>query len=115
MIVLPVQLDSVRDLKDRSCKMSFITRELSNPEYAKFRDQRGLEGRIAFDLKEYTPDEYEEELDKVDEDLGRKSPSQRLRGAIFVYWKQNNISDNFKEFYLAQMEKIISKITKTLP
>jgi hypothetical protein len=39
--------------------------------------------------------------------LGNKTPSERLRGVMFVLFKQKKIIGTYDEFYVKQMETII--------
>ena len=62
-----------------------------------------------------------EDLPEIQLEEGEKSPSQRLRGALFVYWDQNirgkkadAYSVDFELFYRRQMEKIIDQVKERL-
>jgi len=110
MIKQPAILDTIRDLKDRSGKLAFVTRELSNNEFNKLRDLRGLEGWILFDLNEI----QEEEIPKEPAEMESKTPSQRLRSVLFILWKQQGEKGEFKEFYRKRMEEIIQAIKNKL-
>lgn len=48
-----------------------------------------------------------EGLDEVDAPSDLKSPSERLRAVLFVWWKQTKDSGAFLEFYHSKMDKII--------
>lgn len=50
----------------------------------------------------------------LDEDAGEKSPSQRLRNVLFIYWKQKGSKDDFELFYRRWMERAIDKVKQTL-
>lgn len=113
MIKLPVILDDIKDRKTGDCILKFETRLLSDPEFIELRQLRGLEGKLIFDINEIQNEE--EVLDSIDEDLETKSPSQRLRNVLYVYWQENKIEGKFKEFYATQMERIIQKIKNKLP
>jgi len=43
-----------------------------------------------------------------------KSPSERLRAVLFVYWQQNGAKGEFNDFYRKQMDRIINKIKENL-
>jgi hypothetical protein len=50
-------------------------------------------------------------IDAIDVDMGNtKTPSQRLRSVIYLYYEQQNGKDavTFKEFYINQMERMIN-------
>ena len=45
-----------------------------------------------------------------------KSPSQRLRAVLFVYWKEvKGGQGDFESFYRAQVERIIEQYKDKLP
>lgn len=113
MIKTPALLDSVRDLKDRSGKLSFVTPELSDPEFIELRSFRGLQGWLLFSLNSIDESEIPQEEAYVD----TKSPSQRLRNTLYVYWEQNKgelPQATFDEFYQVKMEGIINMIKNKL-
>lgn len=43
-----------------------------------------------------------------------KTPAQRMRATLYVYWQQNKPTDNFETFYAQQIEKWISQIKEKL-
>lgn len=116
MIKLPALLDTIRDLKDRSGKLSFVTRELSNDEFNELRDMRGLEGWILFATREIKGEDIPED----DPELEGKTPSQRLRNTIFVLFRQLQDKKklredkSFNDFYNMMMEKAIQKVKNKL-
>lgn len=109
-IVLPAGLVSVNDLKDRSAKLSFETRELSNPEFIALRDIRGTQGWLAFSMNEI----QEEEIPTEMAETGTKSPSQRLRSVLFLMWKQEKSLLDFDVWYRSKMETLIQNIKNKL-
>lgn len=113
-ILLPVQLEAVKDMADRSCKMTFATRELDNREFTDLRDLRGQLGWLMFGINEIK----EEEMPKEQAEVGSKTPSQRLRAALYVLYKQEK-EDNqtelvFDLWYSARMESIIEAVKKKI-
>ena len=117
MIKLSALVESVKDRKDRSCLLSFGTRELSNEEFNVMRDMRGLEGHLIFSSFEVQDEDIQKELTLDKETIG-KTASQRLRAVLFVMWKQQ-IEDGestmtFNEFYASNMERIINLIKDKL-
>jgi hypothetical protein len=43
-----------------------------------------------------------------------KSPAQRLKSILFVYWNQNGSKGDFEDFYKDYIEKIIESIKEKL-
>ena len=46
--------------------------------------------------------------------LGGKTPSERLRGVLFVLWKQKKITGTYDEFYVKQMDTVIQSFKDQL-
>ena len=113
MFQLPATIDGVRTLKDGGLRMTVDTNELSTEEMAE-----------VFTLKEKfvwlaiaETDIKEDELnvpEVMTEFKNEKTPSQRLRNVIYVYWEQNKPTKTFDEFYRQKMEQIISFIKDKL-
>lgn len=45
---------------------------------------------------------------------GEKSPSQRLRAVLYIWWQQNGSKDDFELFYRRWMERTISQVKEKL-
>ena len=43
-----------------------------------------------------------------------KTPSERLRGVLYVYWEQHGIDEPFETFYLKKMNNIIETVKSKL-
>jgi hypothetical protein len=99
-------LEAVRDNKDRSCRLTFETQELTNEEFNALRDIRGEVGWLAFALNPVS----EKDLPKENAEVGTKTPSARLRAVLFILWKHEHSLLDFDVFYKAKMEGIINKI-----
>jgi len=114
-ILKQVSLDSVRRKKDKSISLTFITTTEQTSEELmeldKLTDQSGI---VYFKASGTLLQEEIDELDNVDIELEGKTKSQRLRGVLFVYWKQLDLHVDFKEFYSIQMEKFIEGIKSKL-
>lgn len=67
--------------------------------------------------QEALPDAIETaELPEIALEDGEKSPSQRLRAVLFIYWKQHPPKDNpdFELFYRRWMERTINAVKEKL-
>jgi hypothetical protein len=53
-------------------------------------------------------------LPEVQLEEKEKSPSVRLRAALYVYWDQHKMKEQFDIFYRRQMEKFINTIKEKL-
>lgn len=100
--------------KDGSIKLSFDSRELSPEEYMIVMGFRNTEGWLAFQPNEDGIPDLPEERAEVDE----KTPSERLRAVLFLWWKQEGDRGRnvglFETFRKEKMEQIISGIKKKL-
>ena len=99
IITIPAGLIKVSDQRDRSCTLTFETRELENSEFMALRDIRGMEGWLAFALNQIQMNE----IPKTPAKTGVKSSAQRMRAVIFIKWKQLNSPLDFEVFYEAEM------------
>lgn len=43
-----------------------------------------------------------------------KSPSQRLRSALWILWDKKNVSQDFDEWYAEQIEQIIKRVKEAI-
>jgi hypothetical protein len=106
----PAILTSYTPKVDGSMKLSFTTQELDDAQkmyvisyYQKF-------GNLLFKENEILDDEIPEE-DAVREG---KTPSERLRNVMYVYWKEHGIVEPFGAWREKQMDKIIESIKDKL-
>jgi hypothetical protein len=53
-------------------------------------------------------------LPEIKLEKDEKSPSQRLRAVLFVYWQQKKPTEDFEQFYFSQMNKFIEHIKEKL-
>jgi hypothetical protein len=101
-----VQISGVRAKVDGSLGISLSTPELSADEKAVFMEWMNRD--LAMMLQNDT--EAVGDVKEVKGEFDTKTPSQRLRAVMFVYWKQCGASGEFETFYLQRMEKIIDEI-----
>lgn len=112
-ILLPVQLNPISRRKDKSVKLSFETRELNTEETLTLMSMEGLEMWCGL-----APNQNEIEIPDERAEVDEKSPSERLRNVLYVFYKQEveagryvGIFENFKREH---MEKLIEFIKRKL-
>lgn len=110
-IILPSSFDNLSLRKDGSVSLKFDTRELSGEEINKLLGYRNTEGWLQFSQSsEFVPPPNEKP------NLDLKSPSELLRDAIYVWYKDSESNQTFETFYNTKMEQIrqgvLSKIEK---
>jgi len=106
-----IQLNSimgtVTSKKDGSIRFSLTTPELKNEEKAAIMELHGLNIETFLKPLDAPPDE----MLNITKDVNVKTPSQRLRAVMYVWWsKQDNQQEKFEAFYERKMESIIDSI-----
>jgi hypothetical protein len=102
-IVTDAIFTSFTSKADRSLSARLTTPELSSSEKAAFMDLQNMNVRLLIEPKDYATDGKVE----IKNPLSGKSPGERLRGVLFVFYKQKKIAGTYDEFYVKQMETII--------
>lgn len=110
LLVIPSAIQSFRTLVDGGIKLDVITSELKPAIAAKLMEFKGKTGVFVFSPVEINAQDIPD-ID-LDEEIGEtKSPSQRLRNTLHVYWEKNTSqSTDFDIYYKQQMEKFINII-----
>ncbi len=104
------QLTSFRSRADRSVGFSGVTPEMTSTEKCALFDLQN----VLVELLIYPKDEKDAEVLEVRGDVDSKTPCQRLRGVLFVWWKQEGQKEIFELFYAAKMEKMIEWVKAKL-
>lgn len=102
-IVSQIILTSFTSKVDGSLGFRGTTPELSSTEKVAMMDLQGKNVRALFEPMDFATDG---KMD-IKNPLGTKTPGERLRGVLFVTFRQKKIEGTFDEFYLKQMETII--------
>jgi hypothetical protein len=116
MIIIPATLESYRSLKDRTLKITFETNELNAQDLLGIAENLNSFGFLAFKNDPYR-DEEKKAIETAETGYGDKgkTPSQRLRGVLYVMYERNNEGfDTFTRFYDHYMEKIIREFKSQL-
>ncbi len=113
-LVLPAIIHPPTIHKDGSVKLSFESRELSAEEYMMIMGFRNTEGWLAFQPTDSGIPDLPKERAEVDQ----KTPSERLRNVLYVWYKQESDGGRyigtFEAFKVEKMEKIIDGIKTKL-
>lgn len=116
MITIPAQLENVATRKDKTLKLIFGTNELTPEQITFLFSSANSFGYLAFKIESFKREELNviENL-KADIDDNLKTPSQRLRGVLYVlYEKDNEGFKTFTKFYEYKMEQLITFIKTKL-
>ena len=105
-----VQITGVRAKVDGSLGVSLATPELSASEKALFMEWMNRDATMLLQVDTAAVGDVKE----VKGEFDRKTPGQRLRATIYVWWQQAGEQGDFETFYLHKMEKIIEGVKSKL-
>jgi hypothetical protein len=110
------EIGQVSSRVDGSVAFRIITPELTLDQRATILGLHGINSRVMLEPIDVSIDG----VDEVTTERDVKTPCQRLRGVIFVHWKnvgsREAIYSSFDEFYRSQMDRIIEGYkNKNLP
>lgn len=112
-ITLPATINPPRLRKDGSAAISFDTRELTAEEIFTIMSLRHAEGWICF-----APNEEQLEIPETPAEVDEKSPSERLKAVLYVWYKQETEAGRyvglFETFRKERMERIIEGVKSKL-
>ena len=107
MIILPAQIEGLTSRKDKTIKVTFGTQELIPVDAAQVFQLNQRFCYIAIKEESFQQEELDN-LDSIKTDLeSNKTPSQRLRGILYISYQQND--EGFKDFmtyYISKMDKL---------
>jgi len=106
---LPAYMDYLGTKKDGSYKITFVTQEMNSEDGMVLLNMRNKLGWLLFSPEDNIK---EEEIPKESpkEFPDDKTPSQRLRGVVFLYWKSLGSKGSFDAYYKVLMEKFINQV-----
>lgn len=112
-LILPAIINPPRIRKDGSASVSFDTRELNSEELFSIMQLRNAEGWLCF-----APNENELVIPDDKAEVEGKTPSERLRAVLYIWYKQETESGKyvglFENFKNEKMEKIIETVKAKL-
>ncbi len=107
------QLESMSSRVDGTTKLVFGTQVVTPPEAALMFELVHKQGWVLF--KDGVIEEQEVPDEPVPEFKTDKSPSQRLRSTLYVYWEKNtNKLKPFDTFYNEWIDRKVQEIKDTL-
>ena len=107
MFQVPSVINSVKTLVDGGNKLSITTRELKPDEMTKLFELKGNEGWLLFKGKPIKENDLEKIPDIPVDEFDKKSPSQRLRDRMYIYYKKthNDVKD-FRQWYANALDTL---------
>jgi len=109
-IVTQAQLTSFSSRADKSLGFRGVTPELQPAEAVALMAMQGLNVRLLIEPMDYESDGKTEVKSKLD----GKTPSERQRAVLFVWWKQEGEPGMFQDFYRTKMEHVIEGLKNNL-
>jgi hypothetical protein len=83
---------------------------MSNQQKADIMDLQG----VNLDLFVKPLDDSPVEIVNIDKDIDQKTQSQRIRGVLYLLWKQEAIEKDFNIFYREKTERYIEFLKSKL-
>jgi len=107
MILLPSQVEGISSRKDKTIKLTLGTQELSPNQAAELFNLNQQFCYVAIKPEPFTREESES-IDSLKADLDNsKTPSQRLRGILYLNYQQDSKGyKDFTTYYIAEVERI---------
>lgn len=118
MLMIPCSIENVSTRKDKTLKVVIETQEISPDKIAQLMTMwvNGY-GIMCFKGEQFSHDEQDliNSIKLSAEELGAKTPSERLRNTLYVLFRENPKGfQTFDSFYLNHMEEIINMIKRRL-
>ena len=113
-VKLPAIFAGIQSKVDRSYRLTFVTQELSGEDAAiLLKMNQNLCWLVV------APDDSIDSVDvpdaKPDAGNGQKTPGQRLRAVLYVYFAQlGKPGDDFESWYRQQIERVITTVKSRL-
>jgi hypothetical protein len=108
---IPAILEGVSPLKDGGLSLRFHTNEVKEAkDKTKVMNFFNTFGWLQFSDNSI----HVVPAESAHRESGVKTPSQRLRGVLFVLWQQKYADEPFDVWYEKQMERIINRIKEEL-
>jgi hypothetical protein len=109
-------VDSIKTLKNGGLKITLETQDITTFSAEELAEIFKLNDKYVWTAIKEAPIKPDE-LDIKEPPLefkNDKSPSQRLRNALWVYWNESKPTNDFDSYYKQQMEKIINLVKDKL-
>lgn len=114
-VVLPAIFTKMTPRVDKSWKLEFETRELLGQDIKDWAERLGGEGFLVYGVNDSQTLHEAVPEKPAHSGMDGKTPSQRLRGALYVLWEQRGKpADSFELYYASKMEKLIETVKNEL-
>lgn len=112
MLRVPGTISKITTMADGGLRLSVDTQEIVSQDKAELMAEYNKLGHFVFSSSEQIK---LEDIPTTPLEDNQKTPSQRLRAVMFVYWRKSVEGyGSFDEFYARQIEKYIELIKKKI-
>ena len=108
MLKIPSYFTGFSSRKDGSASIRFTTQEIDSEMFAELKDTLNEFGWLIFTGEKQVSIPKEMPTDN------KKTPAQRLRSTLYVYFTQLGSEGDFEVFYNQKMEELIDKVKARL-
>jgi hypothetical protein len=115
MLRIPATISKIETMSDKGLRVRVDTQELTPEDSAEVMRLKDAFGYFVFseEIGDIT-EKFLKELPKLQRETGVKTPSQRIRAILFVYWKEKKVVEPFESFYNRKIEEYINLIKEKL-
>lgn len=114
-IAVPAQIIKIETKSDNSIKITAVTMLETTPEESTILfSLRNKSGYMAFSESMIKEEVFKDLPEVKPEFAGEKSPAQRMRAALFVWWEQTGKQGEFELFYRRHYERMIDQVKEKL-
>lgn len=110
MFQVPAILSGISFTRDNGMSIRFSTNELTAKEKLVVSEYHNKFGYLLFKENSY----QDEDIPQSDADTRGKTPSQRLRSVLYVYWTNTGSNGDFDVFYRNKMENLINMVKEKI-
>lgn len=103
-------LTSLSMSADKGMRMGFTTNELTDEDRLLATKYHQQFGWLMFKPNPFTV----EDMPKEQAEDKNKTPSKRLRAALYILWQQEGSNGDFEVYYREKMEKLITYVKDKL-
>jgi hypothetical protein len=108
--------DGIKTMKDGGVRIVVETQELLPEDITTLMRLRNQIGYFVFKPEKFIEEDIISLPEKYELEAGEKTPSQRLRSVLYVFWdqKKRDKGVDFNSFYKDQMERFIRTVKEKL-
>ncbi|MDI6788417.1 MAG: hypothetical protein QME51_08610 [Planctomycetota bacterium] len=110
---VPSTVSRITTMADNTVRLIIDCQEIPPDQESKIFALRNKLGWFIFS-EQPVKEEYVKDLPEIAVDKNEKTPGQRLRAVLYLYWNQHKSTHSFDDFYRLHMEKFIDSVKEKL-